>query len=164
MGNEQSTRHDNPIPSSPGQIKFKKLAKPIKSAIKRSQSVKTNATSIGIGERDDRSIRYIPRGLDEKHSGLIMPTRPVGHEKGNAGGDSPQWGWYINTTPPPPEMYCSRPSQKSEGKSETSTASQSSFSTWSATRSDMPAGGPNRVFKGLQSSAKAPMGWPSFPL
>ena len=145
------------------------MTKPIKSAMTRSTSIRSQSLAMGSAgiEEKERKIRYLPNGLDRAHNGLIMPTRPMG--MGAAGNDgngieSPQWGWYINTTPPTPEMYHSRSSLKHTAKSDHSAASAASSDT--ATVCDNPVTrGPNRVFQGLKAGSNRPtVGWPSVPL
>lgn len=180
MGNDQSVRREPPQSSCADGSPV--LAKPMKSAMTRSASIRscaltgTNAGSSGGSVEDamttakERKIRYIPN-FDRNHtSGLIMPTRPMGMMAGDARGDgieSPQWGWYINTTPPTPEMYHSRSSLKHHsGKSDHSeSTSGTSYSSSSADESSSAIRGPNRVFQGLKAgSNRPPMGWPSVPL
>jgi len=178
MGNDQSVRQEPLSLGSDGSSQA--MSKPIKSAMTRSTFMRSHPLASGGGlpggpaEEKERKIRYLPNGLDRAHNGLIMPTRPVG--MGVHGGDphgngieSPQWGWYINTTPPTPEMYHSRSSLKHRGtdKSDYSTSS----SATSALSSDVTAyrnaamRGPNRVFQGLKAgSNRPPVGWPNVPL
>ncbi|CAB9509011.1 expressed unknown protein [Seminavis robusta] len=159
---EESVRHEpgTAAGSSSG------IAKPIKSAMTRTASIRSHSlaggsssasSSSSSAEEKERKIRYLPSGLDRAHNGLIMPTRPVGND--NNGIDSPQWGWYaLNTTPPTPEMYHSRSSLRQSQKTTMSAASSS--------EGDNPAiRGPNRVFQGLKAgSNRPPVGWPSVPL
>lgn len=168
MGNEQSVRHEPPASGSDGSLG----AKPIRSALTRSQSVRS---STGMGDLtpsaaggQQQQVRYLPT-MRAHQGSLIMPTRPVGNEHHHGNGiESPQWGWYINTTPPTPEMYHSRSSLKHSERSDQSTTSVTSASTASeATHLENSAAtrGPNRVFQGLKAGAnKPPMGWPSVPL
>ena len=167
MGNDQSIRHD---PPSSGNGSSPAMTKPIKSAMTRSTSIRSHSLANGAGgmEEQERKIRYLPNGLDRAHNGLIMPTRPmgmggVGNDPHGNGIESPQWGWYINTTPPTPEMYHSRSSLKHREKSDSSASSAAS--SGAATVCDNPATrGPNRVFQGLKASNRPTVGWPSVPL
>lgn len=168
MGNEQSVRHDPP-PASLGSQSG--LTKPIKSAMTRSNPIRTHVlagdaatTAAGGSEEKEHKIRYLPNGLDKAHNGLIMPTRPMGSSDLHGGGiESPQWGWYTNITPPTPEMYNSRSSLKHSDKSDHSTVSAASSDT---AHFEQPViRGPNRVFQGLKAgSNRPPVGWPSVPL
>mmetsp|Transcript_16975 Transcript_16975/g.28827 ORF Transcript_16975/g.28827 Transcript_16975/m.28827 type:complete len:285 (-) Transcript_16975:1497-2351(-) len=125
-------------------------AKPIKSAMKRSRSIRTSACS---SVNDSDVSRCIPKGLDSGHGGLVMPTKPYGHDVNtrhaeHRGTDhvSPEWGWYISTTPPTPEMYHkqSKPVKKiSYQGSKPSTLTNPAFSN---------------------GAGKGAMGWPSIPL
>lgn len=174
MGNDQSVRHEPPSVGSNGSSQT--MSKPIKSAMTRSTSIRSHSLASGglpgsPAEEKERKIRYLPNGLDRAHSGLIMPTRPVG--MGVHGGDphgngieSPQWGWYINTTPPTPEMYHSRSSLKHRDTNKSNTsASASALSSDVAAYHNAAMRGPNRVFQGLKAgSNRPPVGWPSVPL
>jgi len=141
----------------------------------------------------ENSIRYLPKFNTNRHS-LVMPTRPgTSRQKHSqeatgmlSGNDSPQWGWYINTTPPTTEQYSSK-SANGNKKSQASLSSMMSEATFPETISESVVSdgtssshsedqqleepqhyrgrAPNRVFLNLQASAgKRPMGWPSVPL
>ena len=101
--------------------------------------------------------RYIPR-MGHSEGGLIKPTRPYGGVSNAHGGvESPQWGWYINTTPPTPEMYHSSSAAKSKTHRSSPTPSiQSQPSIDEAVCH-------NQVFQNLQN-ANRPMGWTSVPI
>ena len=107
--------------------------------------------------------RYLPRGLEKAHNGIRVPRmptyaiEPAGSSGSAEGVESPQWGWFLRTTPPTPQMY-GRYHQKSDG-SMASTATDASTST-------VPGSHPtNPVFQGMQDKQKAiPMGWSSVPL
>lgn len=182
----QSSPHDSPtITTKPA----------FKSAITRSNSHLRGVggglrSSQSVGSEDsERKLRYLPAGLDKAHNGLRMPTRPgMDHHSSNNGGgaagaaggiESPQWGWYINTTPPTPEMYHSRSSlhgnkhsssHQHQGSASTSSNGSISMGSSSGTSSYDPSNpdasrGPNRVFQGLRAgSNRPPVGWPSVPL
>jgi hypothetical protein len=102
--------------------------------------------------------------MNRAGKGLNMPSRPYGYGGGpssqantaisNAGSEmSPQWGWYINTTPPSSEMYHggSRliPSGGINGMATVPPIDQQRH--------------PNHVFRNIQV-ANAPMGWTSVPI
>mmetsp|Transcript_2805 Transcript_2805/g.4112 ORF Transcript_2805/g.4112 Transcript_2805/m.4112 type:complete len:317 (-) Transcript_2805:220-1170(-) len=77
-------------------------AKPIKSAMKRSLSVRGATTN-----NPSASSGLVPKGFGgAPQGGLVVPTRPFGDEN-NCAYASPEWGWYANLTPPTPEMYAS---------------------------------------------------------
>lgn len=160
----------------------------------RSHSLHTGGTSQASssygsdGEDGSGKLRYLPSGLDKaaQHGSLRMPTRPdhygshQHHGSGSAshhhhppggaaaaaggGIESPQWGWYINTTPPTPEMFHSRSSlQKHNSERSSSDHSSSGASVYDP--SNPATRGPNRVFQGLKAgSNRPPIGWPSVPL
>jgi len=163
-------------------------------AMPRSRSVRSNAHHMGTGQEDiafhqrHGEPRYLPRGLDKAHNGIIMPRVPYGGSSGNGSdqqqhhqqaplnassndagdvdGPSPQWGWFLRTTPPTPEMYqnCRPPTRhlSSSDSSHTSTTT-----AMSADSMPPPAATHQRnpVFQGLQNKNKAnPMGWSSVPL
>ena len=175
MGNDQSVRHEPPSRVTDSPIA---MTKPIKSAMTRSTSIRSHSLVGGSAagpEESERKIRYLPSGLDKAHHGsLRMPTRPdshgssVGAPGAGAGGiESPQWGWYINTTPPTPEMFHSRSSlnKHSGGSDQSSTTSTTSGTSSSYDASNPATRGPNRVFQGLKAgSNRPPVGWPSVPL
>jgi hypothetical protein len=145
MGNEQSVRHDpSPYHSA---VATSVAPKPIKPAIRRSTSV--HAEADGMGPAQDRT-RYIPKMNQAEN----VPTRPyVANSAATGGIESPQWGWYINTTPPTPDMYHSHakaPKQKGHSKAPTQTVGNNKNCH-------------NQVFQNLQNSNR-PMGWTSVPI
>lgn len=75
----------------------------VKSVMKRSRSMRNASGPKSASARNSSPSRYIPKGLSANHNGLIMPTKP--YNNNDDGYVSPQWGWYINTTPPTPDMY-----------------------------------------------------------
>ena len=92
MGNEQSVKHE---PVSPYQNATSTKAPVIKSAMKRSSSMRNHSLD---GEK-----RYIPKmNQGGANNGIVMPSRPF-HAKDApppTGEFSPQWGWYASLTPP----------------------------------------------------------------
>lgn len=105
MGNQQSTTLFEPrkLPNSSTAANAKPI---IKSAMRRSSSVSEDVSQ-------GNSKRYLPKGLGGDHRGLVMPTKPGdippgAPTHGPGGYHSPEWGWYINTTPPTPEMFHSQ--------------------------------------------------------
>lgn len=130
------------------------------------------------------------------NNGLIVPTRPYGshHHQSNKctenqsttnGSEmSPQWGWYINTTPPTPELYHSRSSSKSSfssgggggggGNSGSSkpitkqldTITSSSLLSYSPNSNTIVDGNTcqNQVFQNLKNSNAPIHGWTSIPI
>lgn len=155
MGNQQSTTPFEPTKMSSNN------AKPIKSAMRRTSSVSKDASSL----ESINGKRYLPKGLDGGHSGLVIPTKPgdiaAGGPAGPAGYHSPEWGWYINTTPPTPEMYHSQYSStrgKLPSSSKDGAPGQQPF---------VPCSGPpafNTGLNGPSGKSAATMGWPSVPL
>ncbi|GKY97498.1 hypothetical protein MPSEU_000708000 [Mayamaea pseudoterrestris] len=108
--------------------------------------------------------RYLPRGLEKAHNGIRVPRmptyaiEPAGSSGSAEGVESPQWGWFLRTTPPTPQMY-----SRFHQKSDTSMASQNSND--SSSTSTVPGSHPNPVFQGMHDRHKAaPMGWSSVPL
>jgi hypothetical protein len=99
--------------------------------------------------------------------GMIMPTRPYGGSHkidetiANGSETSPQWGWYINTTPPTPEMYYSNNS--SSAKFITNKTTTKTATTTLVQASSNGKRCQNQVFQNLQSS-NTPMGWTSVPI
>jgi hypothetical protein len=158
MGTEQSSLHE---PKPPDE-------QPVRSAMSRSRSVRSNANSL---EKSQMDGRYLPSNHRPKNS-LLKPAvaytmhhgvEPFSSGTNTGGYDSPQWGWYTNLTPPSPEMYYSRPTKslKAGSTSDTSEASSAAEVFIAPTGHSLP----NPVFQGLQDKHKAaPMGWPSVPL
>jgi hypothetical protein len=148
MGNDQSSIHE-PKPAS---------EQPIRPALVRSRSIRSDANNLEKSQIEKKYLQSNP------HRYTMHPQNVEPYSSGTNGYESPQWGWYINTTPPSPEMFhvtrnmkSRKPSDSTSVTSETSRAS--SIST---------VGGntlPNPVFQCLQDKHKAtPTGWPSVPL
>lgn len=150
MGNDQS----KPPKHEPKQS----AEMPIRSAMSRSRSVRSGANCL-----EESSEKFPLPSAKEQYT--VDPF-----SSGTSGIDSPQWGWYINTTPPTPEMYYSRPqkSRKPDSTSDTSEASTiTAFPPSSVTVNDqqLPKYHPNPVFRGLQDNNRSvPLDWPSVPL
>jgi len=174
MGNEQSASHHHG--SSPyASATTSRTQKPTKSAIRSSRSVRQEPDELPSCQEStsttlssSSSSRYIP---NMKGNGLILPTKPYGKSQsadnqvaGNTNGSemSPQWGWYINTTPPTPELYHSRLSSTSGKSSEFNTATLSRLPP-----SNTPVDGKrcqNQVFQNLKNSNTPIHGWTSIPI
>lgn len=102
---------------------------------------------------------YLPKGMERAHRNLERPLPSHGEPlPSNSGVESPLWGWYINTTPPTPEMYHSR----SSGKQHIS-ATTPSMPTSVPVSASAPM--PNLVFQGLQDkNREALTAFPTVPL
>lgn len=102
---------------------------------------------------------YLPKGMERAHRNLERPLPSHGEPlPSNNGVESPLWGWYINTTPPTPEMYHSR----SSGKQHIS-ATTPSMPTSVPVSASAPL--PNLVFQGLQDkNREALTAFPTVPL
>ena len=159
MGNQQSIAHE-PKPLS---------EQPKRSALMRSRSFRngTHADAGLVAPRlNDKSLlkHSLPYTMQHGH-GIVEP-----YSSGTGGEWSPQWGWYINTTPPAPDIYYSSRPGKSRKPDSTSNTSQGTASTESSSLSTSCNSGdhslPNPVFQGLQDKNRAaPLGWhPSVPL
>ena len=176
MGNEQSVSHHDPT-SSPYPSATASLQKPPKSAMRKVTSIRQEADGLSQQHQDRTTTsRYIPNmNPRTAGNGLIIPTRPYGGHtsvdktaSSNSSEMSPQWGWYINTTPPTPELYHSRssslsssgPSKLQSIKGDTAVSSRSASSTIDGKSCQ------NQVFQNLQNSTKTnPMGgWTSIPI
>ena len=212
MGNEQSASHHHHDPYASSTVITSRKLKPTKSVIKQSRSseggsssscqepsTKTVPLSSSISASASSSIsssRYIPNMNPRKgNNGLIVPTRPYGshhhqsnkctENQSNTNGSemSPQWGWYINTTPPTPELYHSRSSSKSSfssgggggGNSGSSskpitkqldTITSSSLLSYSPNSNTIVDGNTcqNQVFQNLKNSNAPIHGWTSIPI
>jgi hypothetical protein len=145
MGNEQSVIHQ----PSPYHAVTSTTAP--KSVMRRSRSIVAQADDMGPTTKDN--TRYIPKMNRTESNGLIMPTRPYGADLSGNGVESPQWGWYITTTPPSPDLYNSHASKTSKPGTNAPLP----------TVQQPPKSCHNQVFQNLQNS-KAPMGWTSVPI
>jgi len=171
---DESASH--PYESSPYVLATtQRIQKPTKSAIRSSPSIRQEADdlpscqeSTSTALSSSSSSRYIPT---MKGNGLILPTRPCGQSQptdnqitSNTNGSeiSPQWGWYINTTPPTPELYHSRLSSMSEKSSELNTVTSSRLPP-SKTIADGNIC-QNQVFQNLKNSNTPIHGWTSIPI
>lgn len=150
--------------------------KPTKSAMRKSRSIRQDV-SHGLSDQDRNTAetaRYIPNmNPRTAGNGLIMPTRPYGrypsdNKLGSNGSEmSPQWGWYINTTPPTPELYHNRPA--SQSLSSLATTSKHQLKSDNASVTSGTSDGTscqNQVFQNLQNSSKTKRmgGWTSIPI
>jgi hypothetical protein len=94
----------------------------------RTNSVSANANELGLTQNE--TSMYLPKGVNRTNNGVIMPSRPYGSGSPSTagGGESPQWGWYINIKSPTTEMYHSG-SRPPLHKNEDSSANASQAST-----------------------------------
>ena len=146
MGNQQSIRHE---PVSPYKsVTSTKAPKPVKSALRRSRSIRNN-------EVEEDRTRYIPKMNKDKGS-IIMPTRPYGG-KDASGVESPQWGWYTTLTPPDMMYGTNKPKKQDVNKSPPMPQSPV---TRIPEASEPRA---NHVFQTLQQNT-AQVGWTSVPI
>lgn len=143
MGNNQSIRRD---PTEASSLSTTSLsAKPTKSAMKRSSSVRHN-----VQNNSNDTSRLIPKGLGGGSAGVRMPTKPFGDAKGSSSYTSPEWGWYANITPPTPETYSVR-------------ATKSIQSLQKPSRHPAPIWNP-AFHKDCGRERKIGLHWPSVPL
>lgn len=146
MGNQQtSVLHEpqhRPMASASSTV-----SQPKKSVIKRTRSVLKEAGSLNkLG--NDPTMRFLPKGINPGHGGIIYPTNPNAQ---SAGYISPEgWGWYITTTPPTPDMYHHSSKQAKKIGAQHSAAAK------------RPSALTNPAFKA--GAHKTAMGWPSVPL
>ena len=115
-----------------------------------------------IAARDSNSAACSAATGSSSHSGPAGSTASKGPLPGNF---SPQWGWYISTTPPTPEKYYAAPHT---GKKPTKTSEKKLDNVPETKPAEHPApvfhhSKPSPVFKkgGVPS---ATMGWPTVPL
>mmetsp|Transcript_27577 Transcript_27577/g.67075 ORF Transcript_27577/g.67075 Transcript_27577/m.67075 type:complete len:274 (+) Transcript_27577:695-1516(+) len=149
MGNQQSIKHE---PLSPYHNATSTKAPAIKSAMKRSRSIRHHALD---GEKQKRYIPNMP--INPNSSGLVMPSRPY-HGKDTpppTGEFSPQWGWYTSLTPPSDAMYASAKSHQQHHKRSASEPARVAIPPPEIIRDENQA---NQVFQTLQNS-HAPVGW-----
>lgn len=173
---ESMSHHEHNI--SPYSSVTGSFTKPTKSAMRKSTSVRSESHGLSDQDRNTASTsRYIPNmNPRTAGNGLILPTRPYGRHSsvdnkmlGSNGSEmSPQWGWYINTTPPTPELYHSRSTSKSLLSSNAPPKHQlmKGDSTNNISSNSDGKSCQNQVFQNLQNSNKAnPMaGWTSIPI
>jgi hypothetical protein len=98
------------------------------SEMTRTNSVNANANELGSTQNE--TSMYLPKGFNRSNNSVIMPSRPYGSGGPSiaGGGESPQWGWYINIKSPTTEMYHSG-SRPPLHKVEDSSANASQAST-----------------------------------
>ena len=133
-----------------------------KSALKKCNAERDAAAAKRTGANAPK--RYIPR---MGGASINMPSfsHPGG---GSPGYVSPEWGWYINTTPPTPEMYHSQSSFGAASKltrTDVSGAPNFPFATQnSAAKTTTSKPHHNQVFQNLQNNMTQNMGWTSVPI
>mmetsp|Transcript_27579 Transcript_27579/g.67079 ORF Transcript_27579/g.67079 Transcript_27579/m.67079 type:complete len:302 (+) Transcript_27579:80-985(+) len=145
----ESIKHE---PLSPYHNATSTKAPAIKSAMKRSRSIRHHALD---GEKQKRYIPNMP--INPNSSGLVMPSRPY-HGKDTpppTGEFSPQWGWYTSLTPPSDAMYASAKSHQQHHKRSASEPARVAIPPPEIIRDENQA---NQVFQTLQNS-HAPVGW-----
>jgi len=149
-------------------------AQPIKSAMKRSSTSRFNSN---VGSHNDLKDtvtsnimsnplkhQFIPSGITGGIQGGIITPSGGGIKSSNCvGGNghvSPQWGWYISTTPPPLEKFSETKSTKKNTKEKMTIHFEQHLCNPSYnSRTVVP------VFKkSLKGSARTHMEWPSIPL
>jgi hypothetical protein len=163
MGNAQiipRERHNNPVSVSEASSSQDEGA-----SMTRRNSATANA--IGLESTKDETSRYLPKLMNRSNNDVVMPSRPHGSGgPSTAGGiESPQWGWYINTTPPTPDMYHSGSRSLHKKQDSSANASQASSVTVASESSTATSHQPNRIFQEMQDKRKgASMGWASVPL
>jgi len=165
---ESASHHHGSSPYA--SVTIPRIQKPTKSAIRSSRSIRQEAddlsstrsqksASTALSSSSLSSSRYIPT---MKGKGLTLPTRPYGQSQptdnqiaGNTNGSemSPQWGWYINTTPPSPLSSTSTSERSSELDAATS-----------KTIVDGNYRCQNQVFQNLKNSNAPVQGWTSIPI
>jgi hypothetical protein len=134
-------------------------------SLPRTNSVPANAS--GLESSRDETARYLPKLMNRSKNDVIAPSRLHGPGgPSTAGGiESPQWGWYINTTPPTPDMYHSGSKSLHKQQDSSANSSQASSGTVASESSTATSHQPNRIFQELQDKRQgASMGWASVPL
>lgn len=194
MGNQASRQDGSAVRISDRSLEHNQHPNRQPNGLSRSRSVRANMVTTdagrhGFSKPTSEPSRYLPRGLDKAHNGIVMPRMPYGTQidqsSSNDGGvESPQWGWFLRTTPPTPQMYYPRAPAAVQRHATTSStnvplpvgapradpsipsAVPSSFTSSSADSSLPASSHPNPVFQGLQDKhqAAAGMGWSSLPL
>lgn len=147
MGNQQTSVTHEPQHTATSSFP---AVQPIKSAVKRSRSMRTVNGSLNVNGNDP-SLRFLPKGLSAGHGGIIYPTHPNAQSKPTAGYVSPEgWGWYITTTPPTPDMYYHSSKLPKKSVAQNTAAPR------------RPTTLTNPAFK--TGGNKTAVGWPSVPL
>jgi len=172
---ESLVQHEQRVGSSSSLTR----SQPTKSAMKKSGSFRSSGSAASKRSAPPASSKFVPSGIvGGKGGGIVMPSGGGmlppqgpgsigGASAANNGHVSPQWGWYISTTPPTPERYYS--SRKGKlGKKQTK-VSEDRLPPSVAEEYPMPVfkNSPTPVFR--KSGAKDVfgqdnMGWPSVPL
>jgi hypothetical protein len=106
MGNDQSVVVRGPSSATTSMESASNSAYP-NAVMTRSLSVR-NQLLEDNESRHQREKSYLPKMQGSNHGGIVMPSMHNNHITGPAGGggggggnsgaESPQWGWYINTT------------------------------------------------------------------
>lgn len=142
---------------------------PTRPSLVRSRSIRSDANNLMNSQIDNKFLPTNPHRPNKplmKHHTMPYPMHHQTVEpysSGTNGYDSPQWGWYINTTPPSPEMF--HTSRNKARKGVDSSSDTSDISRDSALTTISGNNAPNPVFQCLQDKHKAtPAGWPSVPL
>jgi hypothetical protein len=162
MGNAQITPRErlNPVSVSEASSLQDERA-----SMTRTHSVTANASR--LESTQDETTRYLPKGINRSNNGNVMPPRPYGSGgPSTVGGiESPQWGWYINTTPPTPDRYHSGSRSLHKKQDSSSNTSQAWSGTGVSESSTATSHQPNRIFQEMQEKRQgASMGWSSVPL
>ena len=174
MGNEQSSINHE-LNRSPYSSVTGSSQKPTKSAMRKS----TRHQAHVFPDHDSKTVgrpRYIPHmNPRTAGNGFIIPSKPFGKHSSteskiissNGSEMSPQWGWYINTTPPTPELYHGRAT--SQSLSPSALHQNNHLINGEKTPLNITSDGKsfqNQVFQNLQNSTKANcMGdWTSIPI
>jgi len=132
-------------------------SRPIKSVMKRSKS--SNVTH--VSSLDEIRRRYIPSGMDKKEGGIVFPGGGMKPIVGS--GYSPQWGWYISTTPPQEIHGNKKPTtEREENVHAVINDSNSSIAREAVNRKESSPGLPLPIFK--QNVTVPSHGWPNVPL
>jgi len=144
---------------------------PIKSAMKRSNSTYSNPLHRSNSNSSSESIQQASPSPDGSESSNATVTQRYIPSLGGKiprtgvkpGYISPQWGWYINTTPPPHEMYSSKSKKPDIDKKEENTNTSLKNNIVKREAYKPPTGmAPLPVFK--HSITTPAHGWPNVPL
>lgn len=149
--------------------------RPVKSVMKKSKSIYSKHKNIVNAQDLDSTNKnisseqqYIPSGITSSGGGIVMPSGG-GMKTSSSGGAhvSPQWGWYISTTPPTPEKYPNTKNTPSKVRStfketDISLELQNTSITDDSKRTLEP---PAPVFtKGVKGVGRTHMEWSGIPL
>ena len=135
--------------------------------MKRSNSTYSNPLHRSSSNSSSESIQQAPSSDGNESSNAVVMQRYIPSLGGKmprqikAGYISPQWGWYINTTPPPHEMYSTKKSNVESKKENVNNDASNSFARREKYK---PPTAPTSLPMFKHSITGPSHGWPNVPL